>query len=153
MVTDPAHPLYGLSLLLREITRKPQLGRTCIVELSPGVVRLIPVAATDLGGAPPRRPTCRVSVPALRALLTMVASWEAFSGEAPDGCGTDVAGPDIATDVSLSRAVEATITATAHAGIGEGRAGAAASGLVRPAPGDPGAGPAGVQPRAPGGAP
>ena len=66
-VTDPAHPLYGLTLPLIEVATKPQLGRACVVRLNPGVVRLVPLAATDLGGGVPPHPACRLSVPALRA--------------------------------------------------------------------------------------
>jgi hypothetical protein len=73
-VTDPAHPLYGLTFPLIEVANKPQLGRACAVRLTPGVVRLIPLAATDRGGVPPVRTACRLSVPALRALVALAAA-------------------------------------------------------------------------------
>jgi hypothetical protein len=50
-VIDPTHALYGLRLPLLEIVHHPSpLGHICAVELSPGSVRLIPVAATDPSG-------------------------------------------------------------------------------------------------------
>src|SRR5215510_7337841 len=47
-VTDPTHPLYGLTFPLIGVTTKPRLGRVCVVWLYPGVERVIPVAATSL---------------------------------------------------------------------------------------------------------
>jgi len=43
-VTDPAHPLYGLTFALAEVANKPQIGRACVVWLQPGVARLITVS-------------------------------------------------------------------------------------------------------------
>jgi len=48
-VTDPTHPLYGLTLPCLGVMTKQLLGRACVVWLAPGVTRLIPVAATDRG--------------------------------------------------------------------------------------------------------
>ncbi len=47
-VIDPTHALYGLTLPLRDITTHPRLGRACVVELYPGVARIIPLAVTNL---------------------------------------------------------------------------------------------------------
>ena len=49
-VTDPTHPLYGLSFPLIGITVKQRLGRVCLVWLHPGIERAIPVRATNLAG-------------------------------------------------------------------------------------------------------
>jgi len=46
-VTDPTHPLCGLTLPLVGITVMQRLGRVCIVELYPGIERAIPFAATS----------------------------------------------------------------------------------------------------------
>ncbi len=47
-ITDPRHPLYGLTLACFGVTLKQRLGRVCIVWLHPGVEQLVPVAATSL---------------------------------------------------------------------------------------------------------
>jgi|SRR5438132_617544 len=74
-VTDPTHPLYGLTFPLIGVTTKPRLGRVCVVWLYPGVERVIPVAATSLAGPAPLPPSpCRLSVAGLEALLAVVAS-------------------------------------------------------------------------------
>src|SRR5262249_47700477 len=74
-VIDPTHALYGLRLPLHEIVpHSSPLGHTCAVELSPGIVRLIPVAATDLGGMRQPPSPCRLSVAAVRSLLLVVTS-------------------------------------------------------------------------------
>src|SRR3954469_17687863 len=83
-VIDPTHPLYGLTLPLIEVATKPQLGRACAVTLSPGVVRLIPLAATSLGGGSPPGSVCRLSLPALRALVAVAASLVAARQEVRD---------------------------------------------------------------------
>ena len=73
-VTDPAHPLYGLTFPLIGVTTKPRLGRVCVVWLYPGVERVIPVAATSLVEPLPGPPaSCRLSVAGLEALLAVVA--------------------------------------------------------------------------------
>ncbi len=73
-VIDPTHPLYGLTLPLLRIVNSRRLGRTGIVQIAPGVERMIPLAATNLASvvAPPC--PCRLSVPAIQALLSVVAS-------------------------------------------------------------------------------
>ncbi len=73
-VTDPTHPLYGLTLPCLGVTTKQLLGRVCVVWLAPGVTRLIPVAATARG-APFAAPSpCRLSVEGLRDLLSVLRS-------------------------------------------------------------------------------
>src|SRR5690242_3497529 len=47
-VTDPTHPLYGLTLPCLSVTVKQRLGRVCVVWLAPGIERLIPLASTSL---------------------------------------------------------------------------------------------------------
>ena len=72
-VTDPTHPLYGLTFPLIGVTAKPRLGRVCVVWLYPGVERVIPVAATSLAEPLPGPPaSCRLSVAGLEALLAVV---------------------------------------------------------------------------------
>jgi hypothetical protein len=74
-VTDPTHPLYGLTFPLIGVTTKQRLGRVCVVWLYPGVERVIPVAATSLAGATPLPPSpCRLSVAGLEALLAVMAA-------------------------------------------------------------------------------
>jgi hypothetical protein len=60
-IVDPTHHLYGLTLPLLEITVKESLGRVCVVGLRPDVMRLIPLAATNLGGLFPHTSPCRLS--------------------------------------------------------------------------------------------
>jgi hypothetical protein len=73
-VTDPTHPLYGLSFPLLGITVKQRLGRVCLVWLYPGIERVIPVAATNLAGES-RVPTpCRLSMDGLQTLLHVLSS-------------------------------------------------------------------------------
>jgi hypothetical protein len=73
-VTDPTHPLYGLTLPCLGVTVKPRLGRVCVVWLHPGVERLIPVAATSLVPERPAVSRCRLSLPAATRLLAVRAS-------------------------------------------------------------------------------
>src|SRR5262245_28305181 len=74
-VTDPTHPLYGLTFPLIGVTTKQRLGRVCVVWLYPGVERVLPVAATSLAGSAPLPPSpCRLSVAGPEALLAVVAS-------------------------------------------------------------------------------
>jgi hypothetical protein len=75
-VTDPTHPLSGLTFPLLGITTKPCLGRVCVVGLYPGVERVIPLAATSLGGPPAAPSACRLSVEGLQALCAVVATWD-----------------------------------------------------------------------------
>src|SRR5215831_13552353 len=72
-VTDPTHPFYGLTFPLLGITTKPRLGRVCVVGLSPGVERVIPSTATNLGGTPAAPAPCRLSVAGLPTLFAVVA--------------------------------------------------------------------------------
>src|SRR5262245_42430782 len=73
-VTDPTHPLYGLTFPLIGVTTKPRLGRVCVVWLYPGVERVIPVTATSLADPGPFPPaSCRLSVAGLEALLAVVS--------------------------------------------------------------------------------
>ncbi len=73
-VTDPTHPLYGLSFPLIGITVKQRLGRVCLVWLRPGIERAIPVRATNLAGEDRVLCSCRLSVAGLQALLHVVSS-------------------------------------------------------------------------------
>src|SRR5215471_19252074 len=72
-VTDPTHPLYGLSFPLIGITVKQRLGRVCLVWLHPGIERAIPVRATNLVGELHVPVTCRLSVAGLQALLHVLS--------------------------------------------------------------------------------
>jgi hypothetical protein len=60
-VTDPAHPLYGLTLPCLGVTNKQRLGRACVVWLAPGIERLVPVAATSLSPIAHPAPRCRLA--------------------------------------------------------------------------------------------
>src|SRR5215471_7395824 len=85
-VTDPTHPLYGLTFPLIGVTTKQRLGRVCVVWLYPGVERVLPVAATSLAGSAPLPPSpCRLSVAGLEALLAVVASQAAPDQEETHG--------------------------------------------------------------------
>ena len=73
-VTDPAHQFYGLTLPLVRIIMQERVGRVCVVTLRPAAERRIPVAATDLGAVAALVSPCRLAVPAIAALLAVVAS-------------------------------------------------------------------------------
>jgi hypothetical protein len=74
-VTDPLHPLYGLTCPRIGVTTKQRRGRVCVVWRYPGVERVMPVTATDLAGrAPLPASPCRRSVAGIDALLAVVAS-------------------------------------------------------------------------------
>src|SRR5262249_41807517 len=74
-ILDPTHPLFGLTLPLLEVSVHASLGRVCVVQLRPNRTRLIPLAATNLGGIFPPASPCRLSVPSASALLRVVASF------------------------------------------------------------------------------
>ena len=76
-VTDPTHPLYGLTFPLIGITTKPRLGRVWGVWLYPGVERIIPFAATSLSETPAIPSPCRLCPEGLQVLLAVVAAWDA----------------------------------------------------------------------------
>ncbi len=73
-VTDPTHPLYGLSFPLIGITVKQRLGRVCVVWLHPGIERVIPVGATNLAGEDRVLSACRLSIAGLQRLLHVLSS-------------------------------------------------------------------------------
>jgi hypothetical protein len=155
-VIDPTHALYGLRLPLHEIVHhRSPLGHTCAVELSPGIVRLIPVAATDLGGVRQPPSPCRLSVAAVRSLLLVVTSIGAGVQPRRESGGSPATARDRAPHVP---------TAVTPGAAGVSGAPSAVSGAVglaanRPAPpglGHPPAdgadtGAAGVRPGHPGG--
>ena len=96
-VTDPTHPLYGLTLPCLGVTNKQRLGPACVIWLTPGVERLVPVAATSL--SPIVRPTsrCRLAPASVAAFLRVLASaiddTSARAGqEEHDGSDRDAAG-------------------------------------------------------------
>jgi len=73
-VTDPAHPLCGLTLPCLGLATRPRIGRVCIVSLHPGIHRPIPLASTNLAPVPVSPSPCRLSIPSARALLAVLAS-------------------------------------------------------------------------------
>lgn len=52
-VIDPRHPLYDQSFPLLHIKNKQELIPSCLVRLTEGVERLIPVSVTNLAVTPP----------------------------------------------------------------------------------------------------
>ena len=52
-VVDPRHPLYGQSFPLLHLKNKQELIPSCLVRLTEGVERLIPVNVTNLAATPP----------------------------------------------------------------------------------------------------
>src|SRR5207247_1722874 len=73
-VIDPSHPLFGLRLPLLRVELRERLGRVCIVSIAPGLERLIPVAATNLGGCLYPTSPCRLSIAAIQQLLAVAAA-------------------------------------------------------------------------------
>src|SRR5262245_46574757 len=85
-IRAPTHPLFGLCLPLVEMAVHKALGPVCVVQLRPHRQRLIPLAATTLGGVFPPASPCRLSVAAASALLRVVAS-------CPPSCQQDAQAP------------------------------------------------------------
>jgi len=47
-VTDPCHPLYDRTFPLLYLTNQRELEPCCLVELAPGIERLVPIRQTSL---------------------------------------------------------------------------------------------------------
>ena len=95
-VTDPTHPLYGLTFPLMGITTKPRLGRVCVVWLYPGIERVIPYAATSLSETPAPPSPCRLCIEGLQVLLAVAALWDARPPQEAEGdspCSRDIPQP------------------------------------------------------------
>lgn len=156
-VIDPAHPLYGLTLPLIGVTNKQYIGRACVVWIQPGIERLIPWWATSLADVTPPAFPCRVSVAALRALLTVgaaiaeLAVADAAELEVPHEHVTPEDAPDSSRSAATAfasvrhRASQPTTAAAAH------DQSASASGLEDAASGATAEGAPGVAPRPAGG--
>ena len=52
-VVDPRHPLYEQTFPLLHLKNKQKLIPSCLVQITEGVERLIPVSVTDLSTSPP----------------------------------------------------------------------------------------------------
>src|SRR5262249_55295627 len=140
-VTDPTHPLYGLTFPLIGVTTKPRLGRVCVVWLYPGVERIIPLTATSLADPlPGPAASCRLSVAGLEAFLAVVAQ-------------ADSRQEKVHGDPGATRNAHTTPTVAAlSAGPGDSGGDTAAAptstppttGLDESVPNDPGAGPCDV---------
>jgi hypothetical protein len=102
-VTDPTHPLYGLSFPLIGITVKQRLGRVCLVWLHPGIERAIPVNATNLASEPYVSAACRLSVAGLQALLHVLS---------PLVCSNQEEAHEPATSMQLSPATPSSTSLT-----------------------------------------
>ena len=74
LITDPTHPLYGLTLPCLGITTKQRLGPACVVWLAPGIERLVPVAATSLSAITRPVPRCRLAPASVAVFLRVLAS-------------------------------------------------------------------------------
>src|SRR4051794_17007585 len=80
-VTQPNHPLYGLTLPLVGLLTTAHSGQVCVVSLSSRIERIIPLAATDLGGTTPPASPCQLSPLGVQRLLAVAASLPAYSPE------------------------------------------------------------------------
>ena len=154
-MTDPAHQLYGLTLLLLRVEVQERVGRVCVVRLRPDVERRIPLVATSLSGIASPPSPARLSVAAVTALLAVVAAIPVLAAslyKEDDGMSGEQEGRDGAT-----RATGATAPAQSPARATPGVAGAgvlsaAAAGGDREPPaglGQSGAGRAAAAPPAP----
>jgi len=52
-VVDPRHPLYEQTFPLLHLKNKQELIPSCLVQITEGVERLLPVSVTDLSASPP----------------------------------------------------------------------------------------------------
>jgi len=75
-VTDPCHPLYGRTFTLSGLAVLPGHVRHCQVEILPGQVAYIPVAATNLSTEPRPQP----AVLTASAVEELVAAFQAVGG-------------------------------------------------------------------------
>ena len=147
--TDPTHPLFGRRFPCLGVTSKQLLGRVCVVWLAPGVERLIPVAATSLAGVPPPPSACRLSVPAVVALLAVLTSAGTFVAP-PSGQEDTDATPQTASPTAPA------ISSARDSGRAAGPPGSArpaAHGMGRPLPTGTGALPPDADHAVPGGGP
>ena len=126
-IVNPAHPPYGLTLLLRGVTLHPRHGRLCAVAVGPAAERLVPLLATDLAGVVPPPGRARLSAPAAEALLAVVASLPAWSREEGDASGGDGGEPGRPAGASR-RGVAGGPSHTAARAIGRRGAGLALAG-------------------------
>ncbi|MGO8946899.1 MAG: hypothetical protein ACLQUY_04390 [Ktedonobacterales bacterium] len=121
-IIDPAHPLCGQTLPLIGVTNKQYIGRACVVWIQPGIERLVPLWATSLAEVTAPAFPCRVSVAALRALLTVGAAMaqlevtEAAELEVPHEHPEPEDNPDPAATTALTSARRRTSQFTAPAG-------------------------------------
>ena len=72
-ITDPHHPLYDCTFPLHHIKNKRGLIMSCVIELMPDVMRLIPLAATNLSMEERQRFPLQINVVGLQELVTTYA--------------------------------------------------------------------------------
>ena len=78
-MTDPAHPLYGLTLPLLRVGVQERVGRICVVRLRPDAERRVPLVATSLNGIITPVSPARLSIAAVAALLATAATIPALA--------------------------------------------------------------------------
>ena len=161
-MTDPAHPLYGLTLPLLRIGVQERVGRIGVVRLRPGAERRIPLAATSLSGISRPVSPARLSVAAVASLLATVATIPALAApiyREVDGVHGAQEGRDGAPRIagtttpgqSPTRAAPHVTRAGAPPAATPGGDAAAPAGLGQPGADRAGAAPAGAAPDCAGG--
>jgi hypothetical protein len=76
-VTDACHPLHDQTFLLLHITNHHELEPCCLVEIIPGVERLIPVRQTNLSTSKSFVFSCPLDISSLHNLVTVFKNIEA----------------------------------------------------------------------------
>ena len=98
-MTDPSHPLYGRRFRLVAVTGSSDVSGHAHVAYSGDVVLTIPIRATSLQPAPPDRPSSKLSLEAIRALLDLVSREDGAARSTTredlgcSGTGSDTAPP------------------------------------------------------------
>lgn len=72
-VTDPCHPLYHHTFPLLYQTNQRELEPCCLVQIAPGVERLIPTRQTSLSTLPAAGFSCPVDLSSLHNLIKTFA--------------------------------------------------------------------------------
>ena len=68
-IVDPRHPLFDQTYPLLHLKIKQEMVPCCLVQLSEGVERLIPISSTDLASSPPVVFPLQVDISSLHNLV------------------------------------------------------------------------------------
>jgi hypothetical protein len=88
-VVDPRHPLFGQSFPLLHLKNKQELIPCCLVRLTEGAERLLPISASDLETSPPTIFPLPIDISSLHNLtqvfMRIIAQIEKECGDGTSG--------------------------------------------------------------------